>query len=158
MIVIYLNCTISNLYYWKFPLFIPSKDEILVKNTPTSLHEKKTEWWQWTLILILCLDVHVGLDLPSPRPHASIWPWPSPCGRHKWMASICKLHLVVWFPTLRWPRPLVPYSPVTSSAGSILFGDSARWFPTLRWACPMVFRSRSGRVTVKLLLLLNCHL
>jgi len=26
----------------KFQLFIPSKDEILVKKTPTTLHEKKT--------------------------------------------------------------------------------------------------------------------
>jgi len=35
---------ITNLDYIteKFPLFIPSKDEILVKTTPTSLHEKTT--------------------------------------------------------------------------------------------------------------------
>jgi len=26
----------------KFPLFIPSKDKILFKKTPISLHEKKT--------------------------------------------------------------------------------------------------------------------
>jgi len=42
MIVIYLNCTINNFYRGKISTFIPSKDEILVKKTPTSLHEKKT--------------------------------------------------------------------------------------------------------------------
>jgi len=73
MIGIYLNCTITNLYRQKFSLFIPSKDEILVKNTQTSLLEKKRGWRQWTLILIFCVDVHKGLD-------------PPPCGHHKWMA------------------------------------------------------------------------
>ena len=34
---------ITNLYRRKISIFIPSKDEILVKRTPTSLHEKKTE-------------------------------------------------------------------------------------------------------------------
>jgi len=34
----------------KFPLFIPSKDEILVPKMPTSLHEKKTGWRQWAII------------------------------------------------------------------------------------------------------------
>ena len=53
-----------------------SKDEILVKKMPTSLHEKKTVCRQWTLILIFCVDVHMGLD-------------PPPCGRHKWMAPYC---------------------------------------------------------------------
>src|SRR6218665_453583 len=71
MILIYLNCTIGSfisLIYIaeKFPLFL-SKDEILVKKTPTSLHEW-TSTWGWT---------------PSPRPPE---PDPPPCGRHKWMA------------------------------------------------------------------------
>src|SRR6218665_206323 len=54
MIVIYLNCTIiyiSNLYHGKFPLFIPSKDEILLFNFSVS-----TFTW--------CLT-------PLPLPHAS---------------------------------------------------------------------------------------
>ena len=69
-------------------LFIPSKDEILIKKMPTSLHEKKTGRRQWTLILIFCVDVHMGLDPSSPihmRPPESN-PLPPPCGRHKWMA------------------------------------------------------------------------
>ena len=72
MILIYLNNrpTFSNLYHLfisqkNFHLFL-SKNEILVKKTPTSLHKKKTVWRQWTLILIVCVDVHMGLDHPSP--------------------------------------------------------------------------------------------
>ena len=72
----------------KFPLFIPSKDEIVIKRMSTSLHKKKTGWHQWTLILIFCVDVHMGLDPSQPRPHASAWAWPPPppCGHHKWIA------------------------------------------------------------------------
>jgi len=62
----------------KFPIFIPSKDEILVKKTSTSLHEKKTGWRQWNPILIFCVNVHIDLDPLSPRPHASKWAWPPP--------------------------------------------------------------------------------
>ena len=42
-----------------------------MKNTSTSLHEKKAGWCQWTLILIFCVDVHMGLN-------PSTWAWPSP--------------------------------------------------------------------------------
>ena len=76
----------------KCPLFILSKDEILVKNMPTCLQEKKTGWRQWTLILIFCVDVHLGLDKSSPthmRPPEPD-PLPPPCGRHKWMAPISR--------------------------------------------------------------------
>src|SRR6218665_1136637 len=69
--------------------FFLSKDEILVKKTPTSLHEKKIVCRQWTLILIFCVDVHMGLDPshpPSTCVHLSLTPPPPPCGRHKWMA------------------------------------------------------------------------
>src|SRR6218665_3412077 len=54
---------ITNLYRRKISTFFLSKDEILVKKTPTSLHEKKTVCRQWTLILIFYVDVHMGLDL-----------------------------------------------------------------------------------------------
>ena len=58
--------------------FFLCKDEILVKKTPNSLHEKKTVWRQWTLILIFCVDVHMGLDLPpSTCVHLSLTPLPS---------------------------------------------------------------------------------
>ena len=84
MILIYLNCTISNLYNItnlyrrKISTFFLSNDEILVKKTPTSWHEKRV-WRQWTLILIFFVGVHMGLDpLPlstcvhlSPTP--SVW-------------------------------------------------------------------------------------
>ena len=87
-----------------------SKDEIMVKKTPTSLHEKKTVWRQWTLILIFCVDVHMGLDLPpSTCVHLSLTPSPPPCGHHKWMtpkhgckrpvflfAKRFELHLQFW--------------------------------------------------------------
>jgi len=43
-------------------MMIPSKEEIRVKKTPTSLHEKKTGWHKWILFLIFCVDVHMGLD------------------------------------------------------------------------------------------------
>src|SRR6218665_418840 len=81
----------------KFPLFIPSKDEILVKKTPTSLQEKKTGCCQWTIILIFCVDVHMGLDHPPPPTcvHPSLAT--TPCGRHKWMAP----NNISWRP----PRP-----------------------------------------------------
>ena len=80
LLVIY----ITNFYHQKFPLFILSKDEILVKKTPTSLHEKKTVWRQWTLILIFSVDFHMGLVLtpslpvhmrpPEPdHPAPSVW-------------------------------------------------------------------------------------
>ena len=84
---------ITSLYHRKNFTFIPSKDKILVKRTPTSLHEKKTGW---TLILIFCVDVHMGLDPPLSRPHASSWAWPPspPCGRHKWMAPLLFFRLV----------------------------------------------------------------
>ena len=82
----FLVIYITNLYRRKISTVFLSKDEILVKKMPTSLHEKKRVWRQWTLILIFCVDVHMGLDLPSPRPHASTWACPPPCGRHKWMA------------------------------------------------------------------------
>src|SRR6218665_1318299 len=96
MILIYLNCTIpinsyiTNLYRRKISTFSLSKDEILVKKTPTSLHEKKIVCRQWTLILIFCVDVHMGLDpLPlSTCVHLSLTPlrvdvingWPLTCG------------------------------------------------------------------------------
>ena len=54
------------MYRQKISTFISSKDEILVKKMPTSLHEKKTG--QWTQILIFCVDVHMGLD-PHPPVH-----------------------------------------------------------------------------------------
>ena len=90
-----------NLYCWKCPLFVPSKDEILMKRRQPSLHEKKTGWRQWTLILIFSVDVHMGLD-PSPRPHASIWAWPPPCIRHKWMApnGIGSLSIIIFYPDI----------------------------------------------------------
>ena len=76
----------------RFPLFILSKDEILVQNTPTSLHEKQTRGWcQWALIF--CEDVHMELTSYS-NPHASTSagsPSP-PCGRHKRMAPYENLH------------------------------------------------------------------
>ena len=76
----------------KFASFL-SKDKILVKKTPISLHEKKTVCRQWTLILIFCVDVHVEMGLdplpPSTCVHLSLTPSsPPPCGRHKWMAPI----------------------------------------------------------------------
>ena len=58
---------------------------------PTSLHEKKTVWRQWTLILIFCVDVHMGWTSLPPvhmRPPEPV-PLPPPCGRHKWMAPNC---------------------------------------------------------------------
>jgi len=83
LLVIY----IANLYWRKISTFYSFKDEILVKNGPTSLHEKKIGWCQWALILIFCVDVHMELT-PSPvhmrPPKAS--PAPPLCGRHKWMA------------------------------------------------------------------------
>src|SRR6218665_3617186 len=86
MIQIYL-IYITNLYRRKIFTFFLSKDEILVKKTPTSLHEKKTVCRQWTLILIFCVDVQMGLAPlpPSTCVHLSLTP-PPPCGRHKWMA------------------------------------------------------------------------
>jgi len=42
-------------------------DEILVQNTPTSVHEKKTGWCQWALIC--SVDVHMEL---TPPPSACI--------------------------------------------------------------------------------------
>src|SRR6218665_566829 len=86
LLVIY----ITNLYRRKISTFFLSKDEILVKKTPTFVHEKKTVCRQWTLILIFCVDVHMGLDPPPPvhmRPPEPDLP-PPPCGRHKWMAPI----------------------------------------------------------------------
>src|SRR6218665_1591323 len=70
---------ITNLYRRKISTFyIPSKDEILVKKMPTSLHEKKTGSRQWILILIFCVDVHMGLDPlpPSTCVHLSLTPTP----------------------------------------------------------------------------------
>src|SRR6218665_3850021 len=74
LLVIY----ITNLYRRKISTFFLSKDEILVKKTPTSLHEKKTVCRQWTLILIFCVDVHMGLDPPPPSTciHLSLIPLP----------------------------------------------------------------------------------
>jgi len=43
----------------KCPLFIPSKDEILVQKKPISLHEKKTGWCKWALTF--CVDIHTEL-------------------------------------------------------------------------------------------------
>src|SRR6218665_979483 len=84
MIVIYLNYRIllviyiTNLYRRKISTFFLSKDEILVKKTPTSLHEKKTVCRQWTLILIFCVDVHMELDPlpPSTCLHLTLTPSP----------------------------------------------------------------------------------
>ena len=68
------------------PLFIPSKDEILVKTTSTSLHEKKTGWRLWALIF--CVDVHMELiSPPSACVHPNLFPPPPPCGRYKWIPS-----------------------------------------------------------------------
>jgi len=69
----------------KFPHFIPSKHEILVKKMPTSLQEKKTGWHQWSLNFnFLCGHPHG--DWPPPSVHLSLTPPPPPpCGRHKWM-------------------------------------------------------------------------
>jgi len=73
----------------KFPLFIPSKDEILVKKDANFL-----AWEEDRMTSVdynfnfLCGRPH-GAWPPSPSPHASTWAWPpSPlcCGRHKWMA------------------------------------------------------------------------
>ena len=90
MIVIYLNCILLIYIAEKCSLFILSKDEILVKNTPTSLHEKKRGWRQWTLILIFCVDVHMEQDPPPPESG----PFPPPCGRHTWMVPyVWSLHL-----------------------------------------------------------------
>ena len=80
LLVIY----VTNLYRKKISLFIPSKDEILVKKTTTSLHEKMTPvdsnfnflygrpHWAWP-----------HLPPPSTCIHLSLTPT---CGRHKWMA------------------------------------------------------------------------
>ena len=87
LLVIY----ITNLYRRKISTFIPSKYEILAKKTLISLHEKKTQWRQWTLILIFCVDVHMGIDPPPPHPHASTWAWPPMCGCHKWINVIALL-------------------------------------------------------------------
>ena len=78
LLVIY----ITNLYRRKFSLFIPPKDEILVKKTPTSLHEKKTWWHQWTLFNFRC-----------GRPHGA-WPHlpPSTCVH----LSLTPLSVSVW--------------------------------------------------------------
>src|SRR6218665_2388120 len=111
MILMYLNYTFSNLYHYfisqkNFHFFL-SKDEILVKKMPTSLHEKKTVCRQWTLILIFCVDVHMGLDPPPPVHMCPPEPDPPPCGRHKWMAPYggnlinflgCKTHRLHSFP------------------------------------------------------------
>ena len=99
--------------------FIPSKDEILVKNTPTSLHEKKTGWRQWILSLIFCVDVHMVLDPslpPSTRVHLSLTPplrvdvingWPLRCfpKRHSWLQAVIRIfyswHRLPWWSL--WP-------------------------------------------------------
>src|SRR6218665_1391282 len=98
MILIYLNYTFSNLYRRKIFTFFLSKDEILVKKTPTSLHEKKTVRRQWTLILIVWVDVHMGLD-PRPSVHMRAPepdPLPPPCGRHNWMAPKALVSFRQW--------------------------------------------------------------
>src|SRR6218665_2999980 len=85
MILMYLNYTFSNLYHYfisqKNLHFFLSKDEILVKKTPTSLHEKKTVLRHWTLILIFCVDAHMGdviLSSSHAKKLASVLP-PSTC-------------------------------------------------------------------------------
>jgi len=61
----------------KFPLFILSKDEILVKKVPTSLHDKKTGWRQW-VIIFCCGRPHGADPLPlSTSVHLSLTPSPS---------------------------------------------------------------------------------
>ena len=90
LLVIYIIYIKLYLYRRKISTF-SSKDKILVKKRPTSLHEKKTGWHQW--ILIFCVDVHVGLD-PPPSVHMrplEPGPLPTPCGRHKWMAPYIKM-------------------------------------------------------------------
>jgi len=49
--------------YEKFPLSFPSKNEILVQKTPTSLREKRTGWCRWALIVYV--DVHMELTPPT---------------------------------------------------------------------------------------------
>jgi len=74
--IVLLVIYITNLYHPKIATFFPSKVDILVKKTPTSLHEKKTGWCQWILVLMLCVDVQMGLDPspPSTRIHLSLTP------------------------------------------------------------------------------------
>jgi len=63
LVVIY----ITNLYRRKVSTFYSAERRNSGKRTPTSLHEKKTAWHQWTLFLIFVWT--------SPRPHASTWAW-----------------------------------------------------------------------------------
>src|SRR6218665_1567760 len=91
MIIIYLFkllvIYITNLYRRKISTFFLSKDKILVKKTPTTLHEKKTVCRQWTPILIFCVDVHMGLDSPvHMRP-----PEPDPSPLHVDVINGCPL-------------------------------------------------------------------
>src|SRR6218665_723821 len=101
MFVIYLKLYYRLLIFdvaETFPLFIPSKDEILLKKTPTFLHQKMTGWCQWAIIF--CVDVHRSSLLPSPTCiHLSLTP--PPFGRHKWNApkgrrAISKGQLYYW--------------------------------------------------------------
>jgi len=68
----------------KFPLFIPSKDESLIKKMPTSLHEK-TGWRQWA-IHFLCTRPHCADPRPpEPDPLCMnvINGWPFTCAEPK---------------------------------------------------------------------------
>src|SRR6218665_531859 len=69
---------------------IPSKDEILLKKTPTSSHEKKTGCMVsvGSNFNFLCGRPHGAYPLPlSTCVRMSLTP-PLPCGRHKWMDLI----------------------------------------------------------------------
>jgi len=93
---------ITNLYRRKISTFFLFKDEILVKMTPTSLHEKKTVWRQWTLNFnFLCGRPH-GAG-PPPRPHASTWAWPLPLSVdiiNGWPLGMCICMYVYMFTSL----------------------------------------------------------
>ena len=76
-------------------IFITNLYKILVKKTPTSLHEKKTGWCLWTLIFIFCMDVRMGLD-PTLPPHASTWAWPLPLRVYVCMHVCVYVCMFVW--------------------------------------------------------------
>ena len=80
------------------PLFIPSKDEILVKKDNNFFEDRMTSV---DSIFIFCVDVHMELDHLSSL-HASTWAWSlhPPCGRHGW--SLCRYsfaleNLKLWY-------------------------------------------------------------
>ena len=76
MNLIYLNCIISNLCRRKISIFL-SKDEILVKKMPTSLHEKKSMTSVDSKFKFLCGRPH-GAEPPPPSTCVNMSLTPSP--------------------------------------------------------------------------------